>query len=207
MIQVAIHEAMLDLYIYDQDKDGFLTLQELESYIIDHVASLPKLAITPIFLPFYARSCVKKLQFFHDPQKRGLVSIAHILRSPSMSDLFELRGSDTSHDHGTLNWFTFESTNRIYNDFVSIDKDDKGFININDALSWGNWSLTDLVTRMVFREYQTTSDELDFEAYIELIIALLYIKTDESVRYWFKILDLDSKGYLNYEDFKRLLNV
>lgn len=196
---------MLDLYAYDQDKDGLISLQELESYIIDHVASLPRLAISRSFLPFYARSCVKKLQFFHDPSKKGLVSIAHILRSSSMSDLFELRGYDTT--HGSSNWFTFESTNRIYNDFVNIDKDDKGFININDALTWSNWSLTDLVTRMVFREYQTTSDELDFEAYIELIIALLYIKTDESVRYWFKILDLDSKGYLNYEDFKRLLNV
>lgn len=209
MILVAVEEAKLDLHSFDASKDGSLTLEQLEQYIITHISTLPRLAISPSFLPFYARTCVKKFQFFHDPHKRSVIPITTLMTCTSMFELFELRGYDLHPEQEVSNWFTIESTFRIYSDYCAIDKDEKGYITLEDALGWSNWSLTDLVTRGVFKEYQsqTPEGELDFEGYLELIIALLYINTPESVKYWFRVIDLDCKGYLTCDDLTRLLQV
>lgn len=196
-----MEECMLDLYAFNLKKDGLITCQELEYYVIQHISTLSKLSISSQFLPFYIKSLTKKFQFFLDPLKRGFISIKSLLKSTEMVELFELRSDNLSD-----NWFTKESSERIYHDFCSIDTKEIGVLGLEEAMAWPNWSLTHLSTKRLFQVYGKMG-KLDYEGYLEVILGLLYIQSERAVKYWFRILDIDSKGYLNSQDFEKLFKV
>eukprot|EP00271_Cylindrocystis_brebissonii_P003152 TRINITY_DN1390_c0_g1_i1.p1 TRINITY_DN1390_c0_g1~~TRINITY_DN1390_c0_g1_i1.p1 ORF type:complete len:530 (-),score=94.29 TRINITY_DN1390_c0_g1_i1:693-2282(-) len=155
---VSLTQSRMDMAFLDRDDDGFLSTQEIEMYIRQLVPNLKLLgAIEDDFLDVYCTIAVAKFRFFCDPQGRGKVPIREVLLSSVLSELMELRQEDDELKEapGNLsdNWFSLESTRRVYNLFLSLDSDNNGTLSKSELMAFGNGTLTDIFIERVFDEH------------------------------------------------------
>ena len=59
------------------------------------------------------------------------------------------------------------------------------------------WGLTKILIDRVFEESETYDNKMDFNGFLNFIIAERNIKTKEGISYFFKILDVFHKGALD----------
>ena len=65
-----MEEAYLDLLKHDDDRDGYLTHEQLESYITEFIEALD-MPNSPLFQRFYICTILRKMFFFLDASRRG----------------------------------------------------------------------------------------------------------------------------------------
>ncbi len=68
---VTLFQSRLELSRYDEDKDGFLSYEELTAYIRDLMPQLHLSSLNASFTSFYLCGALRKFAFFLDPKKRG----------------------------------------------------------------------------------------------------------------------------------------
>lgn len=195
--RVSLMQARHDLSVYDLDKDGYLTEEELQTYVSDLVPTLKLGTVSKSFHKFYVCTAVRKFIFFLDPNRRGRVAIQSILLSPILTELFELREPDLPKDYEQSNWFSSYCTLRIYGQFLNLDLDHNGMLSRTELSKFNNSTLTDIYLDRVFQEYQTYNGELDYKGYLDFVLSIENSNTAEAIAYGFRLLDVDRKGFLD----------
>ncbi|KAI8925809.1 hypothetical protein BC831DRAFT_400764 [Entophlyctis helioformis] len=195
--KVSLMQARVDLGAYDGDFDGCLTEPELQAYVHDLMPTLNLRNISASFEKFYLCTCVRKFLFFLDPLRRGKVPIDSILLSPILTELFELRDPDLPRDFEQSNWFSSYSALRVYGMFLNLDTDRNGMISRSELKRYRAESITAPFLDRVFQEYQTYNGEMDYNAFLDFVLAMENLHLPESIAYCFKLLDLSGRGYLD----------
>ena len=162
----------VDLFRYDADGDGRLTLAELRSYLADTVALLPPLAplcgVKPggqmmedmsAFLPTWLDMAVQKFAFHH--ARRGYVNI-HDLTLPQgsiqvLDELHRLRdltGTDEASMRRLVeNWFSVEKSTWLHSIFRDLDEDGDGLIRASEFERFPLFQLSPLFVERLFQEH------------------------------------------------------
>lgn len=124
-----LHQTRIGLSLYDGAGLGYLKESDLENYIFELIPTLPQLEpLEKSFYSFYVCTAVRKFFFFLDPLRTGRVKITEILSSGFLDQLIELRDEELSKDHLESNWFSAQSAQRVYGQYLNLDEDHNGML-------------------------------------------------------------------------------
>jgi len=199
--QDTLLKTVLHLSLYDTDHDGVLKDADLEEYIHDMIPSLPQLAAAEGFgeklYPFWVKTAVSKFRFFLDPRHTGRIKLRDLATSPVLDELFELRQQSVEDEAAESNWFSPQfAIFTIYREYLALDVDQNGMLSKGELKRWGMGSLTDVFIDCVFAETTTYHGEMDYESYLEFVLAMDYKDTKEALAYFFNLLDVRKNAYL-----------
>ncbi|KAJ0914907.1 putative guanylate cyclase activating protein [Helianthus annuus] len=211
MRTVSLTQARIDMSELDEDSDGFLQPYEMEAYIRGLIPNLAQLCDMPAeFVQMYCHIATHKFFFFCDPNRRGKACIKKILLSNCLQELMELHQEsevEAADTEQTENWFSLASTQRICDMFIDLDKDANGTLSEEELQGYADGTLTEIFIQRAFDEHVRHGKtviglawEMDFESFLDFVLALENKDTPEGLTYIFKCLDLQGKGYLTAAD-------
>ncbi|KAH9328738.1 hypothetical protein KI387_000846 [Taxus chinensis] len=182
MRTVSLTQARIDMSELDEDADGFLQPHEMEAYIRGLIPNLAQLRDMPAaFLQMYCRIAAHKFFFFCDPYRRGKLCIKKVLLSNCLAELMEL--------HQDMN----------------------GTLSKQELRDYADGTLTDIFIERVFDEHIRrgksgggNAREMDFESFLDFVLALENKDTPEGLTYLFHCLDLNGRGFLTTADIHTL---
>ncbi|KAG6451503.1 serine/threonine-protein phosphatase 2A regulatory subunit B'' subunit gamma-like isoform X1 [Manduca sexta] len=198
MRRVWLQQTRIGLSLYDVTGQGYLTEHDLESYIAELVPSLAALdGLDSSFTSFYVCTAARKFLFFLDPLRIGRVRIRDVLSCSFLDDLLELREEDLPMELQEQNWFSAASALRVYGQYLNLDRDHNGMLSINELAGYGSGTLTRAFLQRVFQQCLTYDGEMDYKTYLDLVLALENRKQPAALAYLFRVLDINSVGYLD----------
>ncbi|KAG5403380.1 hypothetical protein IGI04_009499 [Brassica rapa subsp. trilocularis] len=215
MRTVSLTQARIDMSELDEDSDGFLQSQEMESYISGLIPNLAQLRDMPdAFTNMYCRIASQKFFFFCDPHRRGKACIKKILLSNCLQELMELHQEseeEVTDTEQAENWFSLTSAQRICDMFLALDKDCSGSLSKQELKEYADGTLTEIFIERVFDEHvrrgksgSGNSREMDFDSFLDFVLALENKDTPEGLTYLFRCLDLQGRGFLTTADIHSL---
>jgi len=205
-----VRQSTVDLLPYDVTGDGYLTEQQLERFLLDKATESRN--FTQAFLAdyeqFYPVVAHKKIFFFLDPNKRMKVKLTELAASPVMMELKKAlpvprtRIEEAEQDS---NWFYQGNTLRLYDEYSALDRDGDGLLSPEELLFFRQGSLNPEFIRGVFERSETFFGSLiDFRTFVDFVLAMENKSSVPALRYFFRILDINSRGYLTtfeYENY------
>lgn len=210
MRTVSLTQARIDMSELDEDSDGYLEPYEMEAYIRGLIPNLAQLRDMPAeFVQMYCHIAAHKFFFFCDPSRKGKACIKKILLSNCLQELMELhQESEGEGDtEQSENWFSLASTQRICDMFLDLDKDANGTLSKEELQGYGDGTLTNIFIERAFDEHVRHGKtvfglawEMDFESFLDFVLALENKDSPEGLTYLFQCLDLNKKGYLTAAD-------
>ena len=127
--KVNLFQTRIQISLYDTAGYGYLKEKDLENYIFELIPSFPQLqTLKEDFYPFYVISAVRKFFFFLDPKRTGKIYIKDMLTSHILAELFELRQERWSLDEAMQNWFSVQSSLKVYENYLNLDTDHNGLL-------------------------------------------------------------------------------
>lgn len=66
-------------------------------------------------------TAVRKFFFYLDPKRTGKIMIKDMLTSPILAELYELRSQNMSLEEAMGNWFSVQSSLRVYDTYLRLD--------------------------------------------------------------------------------------
>ncbi|XP_019160390.1 PREDICTED: probable serine/threonine-protein phosphatase 2A regulatory subunit B'' subunit TON2 isoform X1 [Ipomoea nil] len=215
MRTVSLTQARIDMSELDEDSDGFLQPHEMEGYIRGLIPNLAQLRDMPAaFVQMYCRIAAHKFFFFCDTNRRGKACIKKILLSNCLQELMELHQEseeEVTDMEQAENWFSLTSAQRICDMFLGLDKDMNGTLSKQELREYADGTLTDIFIERVFDEHVRrgkigggNTREMDFESFLDFVLALENKDTPEGLTYLFRCLDLNVRGFLTTADIHTL---
>ncbi|ESP03036.1 hypothetical protein LOTGIDRAFT_110627 [Lottia gigantea] len=202
MKKMWLYQTRIGLALYDVAGQGYLKECDLETYILELIPTLPQLnGLEKSFYSFYVCTAVRKFFFFLDPVKTGKIKIVDILTCSFLDDLLELRDEELSKEIQESNWFSAPSALRVYGQYLNLDKDRNGMLSKSELARYGTGTLTDVFLDRVFQECLTYEGEMDYKAYLDFVLTMENKREPQSLRYLFRILDINYKSSLNVFSF------
>ena len=96
--------------------------KDLENYIFELMPTFPQLEkLQEAFYPFYVITAVRKFFFYLDPKRTGKIMIKDMLTSPILAELYELKSQQMSLEEALGNWFSVQSSLRVYDNYLRLD--------------------------------------------------------------------------------------
>ncbi|XP_050404176.1 serine/threonine-protein phosphatase 2A regulatory subunit B'' subunit gamma [Patella vulgata] len=198
MRKVWLHQTRIGLALYDVAGHGYLRESDLENYILELIPTLPQLnGLEKSFYSFYVCTAARKFFFFLDPIKTGKIKIVDILTCSFLDDFLELRDEELSKEFQESNWFSAPSALRVYGQYLNLDKDRNGMLSKEELARYGTGTLTDVFLDRVFQECLTYEGEMDYKAYLDFVLTMENKRESQSLRYLFRILDINGASSLN----------
>ena len=203
-----LHQTRIGLSLYDGAGLGYLKESDLENYIFELIPTLQQLEVLDkSFYSFYVCTAVRKFFFFLDPLRSNKVKITEILASGFLDQLIELRDEDLPRDRLEVNWFSAQSAQRVYGQYLHLDQDHNGMLSKQELANYGSGTLTDVFLDRVFQECLTYNGEMDYKSYLDFVLALENRNEPQALQYLFRVLDIQQKGFLNAFDLNFFFRV
>ncbi|KAJ6904238.1 hypothetical protein NC651_021389 [Populus alba x Populus x berolinensis] len=189
--------------------------KEMVAYIRGLIPNLAQLRDMPVaFIQMYCRIAAHKFFFFCDPQRRGKSCIKKVLLSNCLQELMELHQEseeEVTDTEQAENWFSLMSAQRICDMFLALDKDMNGTLSKQELQEYADGTLTEIFIERVFDEHVRrgkigggNTREMDFESFLDFVLALENKDTPEGLTYLFRCLDLQGRGFLTTADIHSL---
>jgi len=195
--KVNLFQTRIQISLYDSSGYGYLKEKDLENYIFELIPSFPQLQnLKEDFYPFYVITAVRKFFFFLDPKKTGKILIKDMLTSPILAEMYELRQERWLPEDAMQNWFSVQSSLRVYEMYLQLDQDHNGMLKKSE-LSKYSPGLTEIFIDRIFEEYQTFDGEMDYKTFLDFVLAVENKKTPQALAYFWRILDVFHKGAID----------
>mmetsp|Transcript_19387 Transcript_19387/g.68635 ORF Transcript_19387/g.68635 Transcript_19387/m.68635 type:complete len:455 (-) Transcript_19387:184-1548(-) len=195
---VTLAQTRVALSLYDVTASGSLREQDLENYIFNLIPDLPPLrTLQENFYPFYVFTAVRKFIFFLDPKRTGRISIKNLVSSKILSELLELRRQGWVEEENRRNWFSGSNALRVYSQYLELDGDHNGMLNRQELARYNMGTLTAAFVDRIFQECHTYSGEMDYKTFLDFVLAVENRNTSQSIRYFFRLLDIEKTGRLS----------
>ena len=97
---------------------------------------------------------------------------------------------------GPNNWFSAGNALRVYSQYLELDTDQNGMLSPSELLQFRGGTLTESFVHRVFQECHTYSGEMDYKAFLDFVLGVEYRVSHQSLRYLFRVLDLQRAGQL-----------
>lgn len=127
--------------------------------------------LTEPFYPFYVITSVRKFFFFLDPKRTGKIQIKDMMTSPILAELYELRQQRMTPEDQVSNWFSVNSSLRVYDQYLKLDSDKNGMLKKTELARYAP-GLTQIFIDRVFEEFQTFEGEMDYKTFLDFVLAM-----------------------------------
>ncbi|RVX22363.1 putative serine/threonine-protein phosphatase 2A regulatory subunit B'' subunit TON2 [Vitis vinifera] len=144
----------------------------------------------------------------------GKACIKKVLLSNCLQELMELHQEseeEVTDTEQAENWFSLTSAQRICDMFLALDKDMNGTLSKQELREYADGTLTEIFIERAFDEHVRrgksgggNAREMDFESFLDFVLALENKDTPEGLTYLFRCLDLHGRGYLTTADIHTL---
>ena len=149
--KVGLVQHRLTLGLFDLDNSGYLTLVDLEQYILSQIPVMFQFqTFNPAFFGFYIENALAKFFFLLDEKKSGKISIQDLIGSDAFKEFNEMRQVD---EENVNNWFSPKLSMKIRGIFVSLDADRDKFLSTEEFSGLFEGNLTDFFQIRLFEEY------------------------------------------------------
>jgi len=98
------------------------------------------------------------------------------MTSPILAELYELRQQKMSPEDQVSNWFSFNSSLRVYDLYLRLDTDKDGMLKKSELAKYSP-GLTQIFIDRVYEEFQTFGGEMDYKNFIDFVLAMENKKT------------------------------
>jgi len=225
---IDVETAILDLYSYASEsvESGYITEHELEQYIFELIPKLSVLSeMHDSFKPFYVYTASRRFLFHLDMRRTRKLNIKNLCNSIPMEELLFMKrvSQYQNHDDTTnhilqeqlnRNWFMPMNTLHIYQQYLQLDSDKNGTITREDLLGYQGdgtgLQLTQLAIDRIFEVNLTYAvdgrREMDYKAFLDLVLAVENRDAPESIKYFWRLLDVDHNGKLNSTNIAHFYN-
>ena len=88
----------------------------------------------------------------------------------------------------------------MHKKFVKLDKNEKGFVNLEDLNQVGDFKANQLNTLIAEQVAESTGDQVDFKHLLEVMSAFQYNDQDAKLRFLFDMCDQSKQGKLRAVD-------
>ena len=195
--KVNLHQTRIQISLYDSAGFGYLREKDLENFIFELIPSFPQLSnLQENFYPFYVITAVRKFFFFLDPKRTGKILIKDILTSPILAEFYELRQENWSTEEASQNWFSVQSSLKVYDQYLRLDLDRNGMLRKMELIRYPG-GLTNIFVDRLFEEYQTFEGEMDYKTFLDFVLAMENKKSQASLQYFWRILDVYKQGAID----------
>ncbi|GIL55563.1 hypothetical protein Vafri_11019 [Volvox africanus] len=216
-LRTTMHQNRLELSVFDTGNTGSLTTDQLEEYVKSLVPQVPALSdMQPDFMDHYGRIAVRKLLFFHG--KNGSIRIRDLVNSIVLQELNELKNTQMQEHQLISNWFSIQSTQRVYKTFLALDEDMNGLLSRIEFTAISNGTMSPLFISRIFEEHvmrmrvvqgrTVHRDEMDLLAFTDFVLAWDHRSHPAAIKYFFDIFDLKKQSYVSpaeiYTFFKEI---
>ena len=92
--------------------------------------------------------------------------------------------------------FSIPYMRNLQNRFKKLDTDQNGTLRKEDLTKYSK-GLTTIVIDRIYEEYQTYDGELDYQGFLEFVLAMENKKSPEALQYFWRILDVYHKGAID----------
>jgi len=142
--------------------------------------------------------CVRRLIHELEPiHKRG-VTAEELIDSEVFSELLEhAQTTPLSAAREQSNWFSLTTAVQLYRHFLLLDTDLDGMLTPHEVRALGadmGVVLTHAFCDRLLQVVPTFEAKLDYKGFLDLVIALERRDTPRAIRYFWRVLDLDSRG-------------
>lgn len=180
-LQTSALRLRLQLSVFDEGNNGFLTLPQLHRFLEAVVPTAPMLqSMEPSFMQHYVQIASRKLLLFHGrlsldiPSRRQrwrqqggadsssrsstdlVIRLSDLVNSPVMAELQELLmlgpGAEQERDLYS-NWFSLQSTQRVLATFTAWDVDGNGTLSKSEFSAISQGAMSELFISRVFEEH------------------------------------------------------
>ena len=93
------------------------------------------------------------------------------MTSPILAELYELRQQNMSPEDQVSNWFSVNSSLRVYDQYLKLDTDRNGMLKKSE-LARDAPGLTQIFIDRVFEEFQTFENEMDYKNFLDFVLAM-----------------------------------
>ena len=195
--KVNLHQTRIQISLYDSAGFGYLKEKDLENFIFELIPSFPQLSsLQENFYSFYVITAVRKFFFFLDPKRTGKILIKDILTSPILAEFYELRQDNWSAEEAAQNWFSVQSSLKVYDQYLRLDLDRNGMLRKMELVRYPG-GLTSIFVDRLFEEYQTFEGEMDYKTFLDFVLAMENKKSQASLQYFWRILDVYNQGAID----------
>eukprot|EP00040_Diaphanoeca_grandis_P043591 m.9760 g.9760 ORF g.9760 m.9760 type:complete len:461 (+) comp7905_c0_seq1:168-1550(+) len=196
MRQVSIWQLRLGLYLYDTYGQGELSESDMEEYIMEQInEKMPQLEkLDDDFFPTYVVYAARRFFFFLDRHRIRKIKIKDVLLSDVMNEFNELNEELLPARYEETNWFSVPYVTRIHGMYIALDTDANGLLSEAEFLHYGNGTLTKPFVKRLFQACQTYSGEVDYKIYLDFVLAKENKQSDQSIRFFARLLDADDNG-------------
>eukprot|EP00039_Didymoeca_costata_P029631 m.25609 g.25609 ORF g.25609 m.25609 type:complete len:453 (-) comp7721_c0_seq1:139-1497(-) len=197
MRRVSLSQTRLILCAYDQSGLGRLTENDLGGYIFDCIPEMAQLkSMNEGFYVTYAVYATRKFLFFLDERRLGYITLKKLLRSEIMAEFFEMQEDDLPEKYEQSNWFSLTYVSEIHGEYIELDVDKNGLLSKSEFTQINGGSVTRRFIDRLFQEGTTYSGEIDYKQYLDFVLACKNPRSEQSIKFMFRILDIDHTGYL-----------
>ena len=131
-----------------------------------------------------------------DPKKTNRIKVADLLCSEPLAELLELQEENLPEDYEQSNWFSIHSVERVHGIYRSLDADKNGLLSPEELSRFNGGSLSRQCIERVYQVCQSYGGEIDYRVFLEFVLAKENPRTEESITFFFKLLNIKEDGYL-----------
>lgn len=113
-----------------------------------------------------------------------------------MSEFNELLEADLPQTYEESNWFALPFVKRIHATFVRLDTDGNSLLSREELAAYDHGGLSAAAVSRVFAISRNYDGQLDYKGYLDFMLAHEYPLRPPSLKYLFRLLDVDHTGYL-----------
>eukprot|EP00730_Choanoeca_flexa_P014945 TRINITY_DN6725_c0_g1_i3.p1 TRINITY_DN6725_c0_g1~~TRINITY_DN6725_c0_g1_i3.p1 ORF type:complete len:432 (+),score=90.14 TRINITY_DN6725_c0_g1_i3:80-1375(+) len=182
---------------YDENRTGVLNEDQFEAWLNDRLPTLPHLKdMTTSFYPTYLVYAAAKFFFLLDKSRTRQIKLVDLLSSPVFAEFMELQQDELPHEQATTNWFSIPYVTDVHTQYVELDRDKDGLLSYSELCDMDGGSISPAFVKRLLQEYRTFGGKADYRLFLELVLARTLPNTEQSIRFYFRVLDVDGKGYL-----------
>ena len=124
------------------------------------------------------------------------IKITTLLTSDVIHEFNELLEHDLPEAYEESNWFSMSFVTRVHATFVNLDADANSLLSKEEFANYDGGSLTSAAVDRVFQISRNYDHQLDYKAYLNFVLAVEYPLRRPSLKYLFRLLDVDQRGFL-----------
>ncbi|KAF7638953.1 hypothetical protein Mgra_00001477 [Meloidogyne graminicola] len=184
---------------YDTGGNGTLDREQFIDYYRNEVMTTVDVLkdLEETFEICYTNTVESFCFFFLDPKHWGKIRITDLLVSGFLETAFGLQNNFEDYE----NWFSPEKTHEMNSLFQMFDTRQKNYLDKEDFKRVQNGSFTSVFIERLFETHVANCGlKMSYEEFVIFQIAYNHLAHPSALSYFFKILDVNSDGYLdNYE--------